>query len=269
MNGGLASEALAGGGLAGGGLGGGGVAAGAYPGGLALLLAPGLAPGRTSGLVPLAPVAEAPVLPARPAIAPRRGAGPVLKRAFDIVGSALGLVLLLPLLLAIAVLIKWDSPGPVLFRQSRIGLGNRPFRVWKFRTMSCCENGPVIRQAQPGDPRVTRIGRFLRRTSLDELPQLVNVLLGSMSLVGPRPHAVAHDAHFAGLVDRYAERHAMRPGITGWAQVRGCRGETPNAAAMQRRVDLDLAYIEHWSVLLDLIILAMTLREVFRSQAAY
>ncbi|NGM37624.1 exopolysaccharide biosynthesis polyprenyl glycosylphosphotransferase [Methylobacterium sp. DB0501] len=202
-------------------------------------------------------------------MAPRRGAGPVLKRAFDIVGSALGLVLLLPLLLAIAVLIKWDSPGPVLFRQSRIGLGNRPFRVWKFRTMSCCENGPVIRQAQPGDPRVTRIGRFLRRTSLDELPQLVNVLLGSMSLVGPRPHAVAHDAHFAGLVDRYAERHAMRPGITGWAQVRGCRGETPNAAAMQRRVDLDLAYIEHWSVLLDLIILAMTLREVFRSQAAY
>ncbi|WP_246102278.1 exopolysaccharide biosynthesis polyprenyl glycosylphosphotransferase [Methylobacterium terricola] len=238
-----------------------GLAAGPYPGGVALLLAP--------GLVPLT-AAEAPVpAPGRPAIAARRGAGPVLKRSVDLVGAALGLIVLLPLLLAIAVLIKWDSPGPVLFRQSRIGLGNRPFRVWKFRTMTCCENGAVIRQAQPGDPRVTRIGRFLRRTSLDELPQLVNVLLGSMSLVGPRPHAVAHDAQFAGLVVRYAERHAMRPGITGWAQVRGCRGETPNAAAMQRRVDLDLAYIEHWSVLLDLLILALTLREVFRSQAAY
>lgn len=238
--------------------------AGLDGGGLALLLAP--------GLVPLAPAAEAgappPAVLAHPVVS-RRGAALASKRAVDVVGSALGLVLLLPLLLAIAVLIKCDSRGPVLFRQTRIGLGNRPFRVWKFRTMTCCENGSVIRQARPDDPRVTRIGRFLRRTSLDELPQLVNVLLGSMSLVGPRPHAVAHDAQFAGIVARYAERHAMRPGITGWAQVRGCRGETPNAAAMQRRVDLDLAYIEHWSPLLDVIILAMTLREVVRPQAAY
>lgn len=254
---------------------------GAVPaGGLALLLAPGLlSPGlRASGLPTAGPLTLAPALEtaaaptlarSRPAVPPRPGAGPVVKRAVDVVGAALGLVLLLPLLLVIAVLIKGDSPGPVLFRQSRIGLGNRPFRVWKFRTMTCCENGSVVRQARRDDPRVTRIGRLLRRTSLDELPQLVNVLLGSMSLVGPRPHAVAHDAQFTGTVARYADRHAVRPGITGWAQVRGCRGETPNAAAMQRRVDLDLAYIEHWSLLLDLVILAMTLREIFRSQAAY
>lgn len=245
-------------------LGGRGLArAGLSNGGLALLLAP--------GLLPLTPTGEAgPALVAlRPAVAPRTGAGPTLKRALDLVGAALGLLVLLPLLLAIAVLIKWDSPGPVLFRQSRVGLDNRPFQVLKFRTMTCCEDGAVVRQARRDDPRVTRIGRVLRRTSLDELPQLVNVLLGSMSLVGPRPHAVAHDAQFSGVVARYAERHAMRPGITGWAQVRGCRGETPNAAAMQRRVDLDLAYIAHWSILLDLVILALTLREIFRSQAAY
>ncbi|MCF4124798.1 exopolysaccharide biosynthesis polyprenyl glycosylphosphotransferase [Methylobacterium sp. SyP6R] len=261
---------LVGGSLAGSGLG------GAVPaGGLALLLAPGLlAPGVLAQRhLALAPPVEAGTVPAvarsRPAIPARPGAGPVVKRAVDVVGAALGLVLLLPLFLVVAVLIKCDSRGPVLFRQSRIGLGNRPFRVWKFRTMTCCENGSVVRQARRDDPRVTRVGRVLRRTSLDELPQLVNVLLGSMSLVGPRPHAVAHDAQFTGTVARYADRHAVRPGITGWAQVRGCRGETPNAAAMQRRVDLDLAYIEHWSLLLDLIILAMTLREIFRSQAAY
>jgi putative colanic acid biosysnthesis UDP-glucose lipid carrier transferase len=244
-------------------------------GGLALLLAPGLlTPGTlTPGTLTLSPAIEAGTAPVvarpRPADAARPGAGPVAKRTLDMVGATLGLFMLLPLLLVIAVLIKCDSRGPVLFRQSRIGLGNRPFQVWKFRTMTCCENGNVVRQARRDDPRVTRIGRILRRTSLDELPQLVNVLLGSMSLVGPRPHAVAHDAQFTHTVARYAERHAVRPGITGWAQVRGCRGETPNAAAMQRRVDLDLAYIEHWSLLLDLIILAMTLREVFRSQAAY
>ncbi|WP_238189793.1 exopolysaccharide biosynthesis polyprenyl glycosylphosphotransferase [Methylobacterium frigidaeris] len=244
-------------------------------GGLSLLLAPGLlTPGAlSSGTLALTPAVEAGTAPvvarARPAIARRPGAGLVAKRVLDVVGAVLGLILLLPFFLVIAVLIKCDSPGPVLFRQSRIGLGNRPFRVWKFRTMTCCENGSVIRQARRDDPRVTRIGRVLRRTSLDELPQLVNVLLGSMSLVGPRPHAMAHDAEFTVTVARYAERHAVRPGITGWAQVRGCRGETPNAAAMQRRVDLDLAYIEHWSLLLDLIILGMTLREIFRPQAAY
>ncbi|GJD60755.1 hypothetical protein CS379_32955 [Methylobacterium frigidaeris] len=249
---------------------------GAVPaGGLSLLLAPGLlTPGAlSSGTLALTPAVEAGTAPvvarARPAIARRPGAGLVAKRVLDVVGAVLGLILLLPFFLVIAVLIKCDSPGPVLFRQSRIGLGNRPFRVWKFRTMTCCENGSVIRQARRDDPRVTRIGRVLRRTSLDELPQLVNVLLGSMSLVGPRPHAMAHDAEFTVTVARYAERHAVRPGITGWAQVRGCRGETPNAAAMQRRVDLDLAYIEHWSLLLDLIILGMTLREIFRPQAAY
>ncbi|WP_245447323.1 exopolysaccharide biosynthesis polyprenyl glycosylphosphotransferase [Methylobacterium sp. 17Sr1-1] len=226
----------------------------------------------TSGALALAPAVDAGSAVAariRPAPAFRPGMGPVAKRALDVVGAALGLVLLLPLFLVVALLIKCDSRGPVLFRQSRIGLGNRPFRVWKFRTMTCCENGSVVRQARRDDPRVTRVGRVLRRTSLDELPQLVNVLFGSMSLVGPRPHAVAHDAQFSGTVARYAERHAVRPGITGWAQVRGCRGETPNAAAMQRRVDLDLAYIEHWSLLLDLLILGMTLREIFRSQAAY
>ncbi|OAS27536.1 hypothetical protein A5481_01120 [Methylobacterium platani] len=263
---GLAGASLAGASLAGASLAGAGLAgaslAGAAPaggGGLAVLLAPGL----------VSEAGAAPVARARPALAPRSGAGPALKRTVDLVGAGLGLLVLLPLILAIAVLIKWDSPGPVLFRQNRIGLGNRPFRVWKFRTMTCCENGAVVRQAQRDDPRVTRLGRILRRTSLDELPQLVNVLLGSMSLVGPRPHAVAHDAQFAGSVARYAERHAVRPGITGWAQVRGCRGETPNAASMQRRVDLDLAYIEHWSLALDLLILVLTLREVFRSQAAY
>ncbi|GJD50836.1 UDP-glucose:undecaprenyl-phosphate glucose-1-phosphate transferase [Methylobacterium crusticola] len=222
------------------------------------------APARAPGLPSLAPAP----LPAgsAPALSlPSRTA----KRTLDLVLAGAALVLLMPLLALIAVLITRDSRGPVIFRQNRVGFGNRPFQVWKFRTMTCCEDGPVVRQARRDDPRVTRVGRFLRRSSLDELPQLVNVLRGEMSLVGPRPHAIAHDAQYSGLIAGYPDRHAVKPGITGWAQVRGSRGETPDVAAMKHRVDLDLAYIESWSILLDLVILVMTVREIFRTHRAY
>jgi undecaprenyl-phosphate galactose phosphotransferase/putative colanic acid biosynthesis UDP-glucose lipid carrier transferase len=192
-----------------------------------------------------------------------------LKRAFDLVVGGTVLCLLLPVLLLIALAVRADSPGPALFRQTRRGFNGGEFRIEKFRTMSVLEDGNTIVQASANDGRVTRFGRILRRTSLDELPQLLNVLRGDMSLVGPRPHAVAHDIMFSSVVADYASRFRTKPGITGWAQVNGLRGETPQVALMQRRIDLDIWYIDHWSLLLDLKIVALTFREVVRGRNAF
>ena len=191
------------------------------------------------------------------------------KRTLDLVGSGLTLLLLAPLLTAVAIAIKLDSPGPVLFKQQRCGFNGRIFSICKFRTMSVLEDGPSIVQALPGDSRVTRIGKWLRRTSIDELPQLLNVLDGSMSLVGPRPHAVAHDNQFDKVARNYAFRRRVKPGLTGWAQVHGCRGPTPTTAMIEKRVEYDLWYIDNWSLLLDLAILLQTPIEVARARNAY
>jgi Undecaprenyl-phosphate glucose phosphotransferase len=201
---------------------------------------------------------------------PLTGWGIVVKRAEDVALGILLLLLFLPLMLAIAAAIKFDSAGPVLFRQKRLGFNNNAFEILKFRTMVHVP-GPELEvpQAQRNDPRVTRVGRFLRRTSLDELPQLLNVLQGNMSLVGPRPHALAHNDQYAALIGGYLGRHRVQPGITGWAQVNGLRGETDTLEKMQRRIDYDLAYIENWSLLLDLKILVRTVLFCFSSRNAY
>jgi undecaprenyl-phosphate galactose phosphotransferase/putative colanic acid biosynthesis UDP-glucose lipid carrier transferase len=183
----------------------------------------------------------------------------LLKRCFDAVGAVSVLLLLFPLMLTVALLIKLDSPGPVLFFQTRNGFNSRAFRIVKFRTMYVLEDGHEIRQATRADPRVTCIGRWLRRANIDELPQLFNVLKGEMSLVGPRPHAVAHNSEFEKVVANYAFRHNVKPGITGWAQVNGFRGETPTAEAMAKRVELDIWYINNWSMSTDIRILVRTL----------
>lgn len=183
----------------------------------------------------------------------------VIKRVFD-VSASIGLLLLAsPLLALIAVMIKLDSPGPALFRQRRNGFNQREFRVFKFRTMTTLDDGEIVRQATRDDGRVTRVGRILRRTNLDEVPQLLNVIMGDMSLVGPRPHAVAHNCEYEERIRLYARRHNVKPGITGWAQVNGFRGETDSIDKMERRVEHDLFYIDHWSVLFDIKILLMTL----------
>jgi Undecaprenyl-phosphate glucose phosphotransferase len=180
------------------------------------------------------------------------------KRAVDIVGASLALIIFSPLMLIAAVAVKMDSAGPVLFRQRRNGFNTKQFVIFKFRTMSVMEDGPNVLQASRSDPRVTGIGKILRRSSIDELPQLLNVLLGEMSLVGPRPHALAHDDHYGDLLSEYAFRHHVKPGITGWAQVRGYRGETTRIEQMKGRIDYDLRYINNWSLLLDLKIMALT-----------
>lgn len=191
------------------------------------------------------------------------------KRAIDLIISGAVLVLLAPLLLMVAVAIKLDSPGPILFRQHRLGFNGRGFKICKFRTMSTLEDGHSAVQARPVDDRVTRVGKWLRKTSIDELPQLLNVLGGSMSLVGPRPHAVAHDNHFDKLVRNYAFRQRVKPGLTGWAQVHGCRGPTPTTEHIERRVDYDLWYIDNWRLGLDFAILMQTPLEVLRGRNAY
>ena len=182
-----------------------------------------------------------------------------LKRCFDLVIAATGLVVLLPLLLLVALAIKLDSPGPVLFRQTRHGFNNTRIRVFKFRTMTTTEDGEQFRQAVRNDPRITRLGRLLRRTNIDELPQLLNVQLGQMSIVGPRPHATAHNKMFENRIGSFARRHNVKPGLTGWAQVNGCRGETDTLDKMERRVELDLQYIDNWSFFFDLRICVLTL----------
>jgi Undecaprenyl-phosphate glucose phosphotransferase len=201
---------------------------------------------------------------------PLAGWPAVVKRAEDLVLSAMLLVIAMPMMLLIALIIKFDTRGPALFRQKRFGFNNSPFSVLKFRTMRAeAANDAIVPQARRSDPRVTRFGRFLRRTSLDELPQLINVLNGEMSLVGPRPHAVAHNEHYAGTIDGYPRRHRVKPGITGWAQVRGLRGETETVDAMHERVKHDLYYIENWSLRLDLWILLRTAVAVFSRRNAY
>ena len=182
----------------------------------------------------------------------------VLKRAFDlVVGSAL-LMICLPLFLVVGICIKWDSKGPVFFRQRRHGFNHAEFRIFKFRTMTTLDDGPVVRQATRNDDRITKVGRFLRKTNLDELPQLLNVLLGHMSLVGPRPHALAHNTEYAEKIRLYAKRHNVKPGITGLSQVKGFRGETNCIDKMLKRVENDLSYIDSWSLLLDIKIMFLT-----------
>ena len=183
--------------------------------------------------------------------------GRAAKRVFDVVLSALALILLMPLFLVVALLIRLDSEGPALFRQTRYGFNQRPFRIWKFRTMRTQDDGPVVQQASRDDARITRIGKTLRKWNIDELPQLLNVLTGDMSLVGPRPHAVAHNRIYERKIDLYARRHNVLPGITGWAQVNGFRGATDDDA-MQARVEYDLFYLDNWSLSFDVIIMAMT-----------
>jgi Undecaprenyl-phosphate glucose phosphotransferase len=182
----------------------------------------------------------------------------ILKAIEDRVLGSVLLVLSAPLFALIALAIKLDSKGPVFFRQTRHGRAGKPFAVWKFRSMRVLENGAEVKQATKGDPRVTRVGRWLRLTSLDELPQLLNVVAGDMSLVGPRPHAVSHNAHYAALIEAYLARHQVKPGMTGLAQINGFRGETQTPDLMAQRVALDLAYISRWSLWLDLKILALT-----------
>ena len=183
----------------------------------------------------------------------------LVKRAFDITFATVGLIVLSPLFLIISIAIKLDTPGPVFFRNTRHGFNNDTIRVLKFRSMTSLEDGNRFTQATENDPRVTRIGRIIRRTNIDELPQLINVVNGEMSLVGPRPHATAHNALFNDVIAPFSRRHNVKPGITGWAQVNGCRGATDVLEKMQRRIEYDLYYIDNWSFLFDLKIIVMTL----------
>jgi putative colanic acid biosynthesis UDP-glucose lipid carrier transferase len=192
-----------------------------------------------------------------------------VKRLEDIVLSSLILLLTLPLLLTIALTVKISSPGPVLFKQRRYGLNGGVVEVWKFRTMTVCEDGEHVQQAKKNDARVTSVGAFLRKTSLDELPQFINVLRGSMSVVGPRPHAVEHNEQYRKLIKGYMLRHKVKPGITGWAQVNGWRGETDTLDKMQKRIEYDLAYIQNWSLWLDMKIVLLTLLRGFTGKNAY
>ncbi|XZE55128.1 undecaprenyl-phosphate glucose phosphotransferase [Planctomycetaceae bacterium SH139] len=200
---------------------------------------------------------------------PLYGVDGALKRAVDVGLSLCGLLVAGLPMLVIALAVKLTSAGPVFFRQRRYGLDGQEIRVWKFRSMRVCDDGGTVKQATKGDPRVTRLGAFLRRTSLDELPQLFNVLEGSMSLVGPRPHANAHNEQYRGLIRGYMLRHKVKPGITGLAQVSGCRGETDTIDKMQRRVEWDHRYIRQWSIWLDLKILTKTLLVAWRQPEAY
>lgn len=192
------------------------------------------------------------------AVAQPAAARSSLKRALDIAGAGGGLVLLAPLLAFVAMLIRLDSAGPVLFPQDRHGLGGRTFRIYKFRTMTATASREAFRQATVGDARITRLGNILRRTSIDELPQLFNVLLGDMSLIGPRPHPLALDEHYRQIIPGYMNRYAVRPGMSGLAQVTGHRGPTPTPQSMAARVARDLQYIKAWSFALDLRILLAT-----------
>jgi Undecaprenyl-phosphate glucose phosphotransferase len=189
------------------------------------------------------------------------------KRVFDLIIAAGALIAATPFLILVALLIKLDSPGPIFFVQRRYGFNQQPFRIIKFRTMRTLDDGPVIRQARQNDPRLTGIGRWLRRWNIDEVPQLFNVLTGDMSLVGPRPHALSHDREYEQRISRYARRHNVRPGITGWAQIHGYRGETDTEEKMRKRVEYDLYYIDNWSLWLDFKIMVRTVlsRSAYRN----
>jgi putative colanic acid biosynthesis UDP-glucose lipid carrier transferase len=208
----------------------------------------------TIGGIPVLAVCETPFY----------GVNSLVKRVSDVILAALILVLISPLMAAIALGVKLSSPGPALFRQRRYGLSGEEILVYKFRSMTVAEDGPVVRQATKNDARVTPFGAFIRRTSLDELPQFINVLQGRMSIVGPRPHAVAHNELYRKLVKSYMVRHKVKPGITGWAQVNGLRGETDTVDKMKARIEYDLDYMRHWSLSLDLRIIWKTIFVVFR-----
>jgi putative colanic acid biosynthesis UDP-glucose lipid carrier transferase len=200
---------------------------------------------------------------------PFSGVNGLIKRASDILFSLLILVAVSPLLLIIAAAVKLSSPGPVIFRQRRYGLNGEEIIVYKFRSMTVCEDGGNITQAHKDDQRITPLGAFLRKSSLDELPQFVNVLQGRMSIVGPRPHAVAHNELYRKLIRGYMVRHKVKPGITGWAQVNGFRGETETVEKMQNRIDCDLEYLRNWSLRLDVLIILKTVFVVFKGEHAY
>lgn len=197
------------------------------------------------------------------------GLNGMVKRLSDVVISTIILVGITPILTAIATGVKLSSPGPIIFKQRRYGLEGEEILVYKFRSMRVTEDGPVIHQAQKNDPRITRFGAFLRRTSLDELPQFINVLQGRMSIVGPRPHAVAHNEMYRKLIKGYMIRHKVKPGITGWAQVNGYRGETDTLDKMQGRINFDLDYLRNWSLRLDLFIIFKTVKLVVKDAQAY
>lgn len=192
-----------------------------------------------------------------------------LKKVEDLVLGTLILLLISPLLVLIALAVKFTSPGPILFKQRRHGLNGEVIKVLKFRTMTALDDGDVVLQATKNDARITPIGKFLRRTSLDELPQFFNVLQGTMSIVGPRPHAIAHNEHYRQLISGYMQRHKVKPGITGWAQVNGLRGETDTLDKMKDRVEFDMYYINHWSLVLDLKIILLTILNGFGGKTAY
>ena len=200
---------------------------------------------------------------------PFMGFSSVVKRGSDIILALIIQIILLPLMLMIAIGIKLSSPGPVIFSQRRYGLNGEEIIVYKFRSMTVCEDGPVVAQAKKNDVRITRFGAFLRRTSLDELPQFINVLQGRMSIVGPRPHAVAHNEMYRKLIKGYMLRHKVKPGITGWAQVNGFRGETDTVEKMRSRIKFDLEYLQNWSFALDLMIILRTIKEVLKKDSAY
>jgi putative colanic acid biosysnthesis UDP-glucose lipid carrier transferase len=209
--------------------------------------------------IPVVAVCETPIF----------GVNAVVKRVFDFLMASLILLLIWPVMLLIAIGVKLTSPGPALFKQRRYGLGGDEIMVYKFRTMIVQEDGARIEQAHKDDRRVTRFGAFLRRTSLDELPQFFNVIGGSMSIVGPRPHAIAHNEQYRRLIDGYMIRHKVKPGITGWAQVNGFRGETQTVEKMQKRVEYDLDYLRNWSVSLDMWIMVKTVITVLKDRNAY
>jgi putative colanic acid biosynthesis UDP-glucose lipid carrier transferase len=200
---------------------------------------------------------------------PFSGASGLIKRASDIVFSLAILAAIAPLLAALALCVKLSSPGPVIFKQRRYGLDGEEIVVYKFRSMTVVEDGAEIRQCAPDDCRLTPLGAFMRRTSLDELPQFINVLQGRMSIVGPRPHAVAHNELYRKLIKGYMQRHKVRPGLTGWAQVNGLRGETATLERMQARIDHDLDYLRNWSLRLDLYIIAKTVWVVLKGENAH
>lgn len=200
---------------------------------------------------------------------PFQGANDVLKRIEDVVVSSIILAFLAIPMLCIAAAVKLTSPGPAIFKQKRYGLDGKEITVYKFRSMSTQDNGPEVKQATKNDPRVTKLGAFLRKTSLDELPQFINVLQGRMSIVGPRPHAVAHNEQYRKLITGYMLRHKIRPGITGWAQVNGLRGETETVNKMAKRVEYDLDYMHRWSVWFDLKIILKTVVGGFSGNNVY
>lgn len=209
--------------------------------------------------VPVVPLFDTPI----------NGINMVFKRLEDIFLSLLIIILISPILLIIAVAVKISSPGPVIFKQTRYGMDGKAIKVWKFRSMTVMENDALVKQATKNDIRVTKVGSFLRKTSLDELPQFFNVLSGQMSIVGPRPHAVAHNEQYRNIIEGYMLRHKVKPGITGWAQINGWRGETDTIDKMEKRVEYDLEYIREWSIWLDIKIILLTVFKGFINKSAY